>query len=534
MTRMFLTTVISKLATMIAQGMLGWWLLPNEFRSFALATAAAGFIMLARDACIPNWLIQKGAEEHERNIGPGFYIALCYNLAAALVMCILAYPLAHYWANEPKVGPMLIVIAISLPVGTIGTISQSKLRTTLEFGKLTTLLTISGILRQVFTVLLAWMGMNEMSFAIPVVLTAAFESIFAPIMADERPWKHSPQLHRWREIFSEAWLLTQATVANFATDWGPYLVLPFFMSDDEGKKHTGYYFWGYMLLGQIAALLSNNLFVVMLPALTRLREEPERLGQAYLRALRVVMFAACSSSVLLAAMIVPLEHLIWRGKWSETTFAIMLLTIFFPWKATFGLTSAMYMAVNRSRRFSIMTWIEGVILMIAAVIVSTRHPTVDMLVVYIGAALMIGRVLSMIVLMKTLGHHSRTLAYATVPAWIVGLIAGGAGVLAEHFSAVHVRLFEQLPALKIFSEYAIITELAGDFCAPVREIQFWFTTAIDGLRCLIAGVVCLAVGWILTRAFLRRAIEDAIEQAPKRIRRPARMIMLLPEPTEAD
>jgi O-antigen/teichoic acid export membrane protein len=83
MTRMFLATVIAKLATMVAQGMLGWWLLPNEFRSFALATAAAGFIMLARDACIPNWLIQKGAHDHDRNAGPGFYIALAYNLLAA-------------------------------------------------------------------------------------------------------------------------------------------------------------------------------------------------------------------------------------------------------------------------------------------------------------------------------------------------------------------------------------------------------------------------------------------------------------------
>lgn len=534
MTRMFLATVIAKLATMVAQGMLGWWLLPNEFRSFALATAAAGFIMLARDACIPNWLIQKGAHDHDRNAGPGFYIALAYNLIAALVMGLAAYPLAHYWANEPKVGPMLIVIAISLPIGTPGTVSQAKLRSMLEFRKLTMLLTVSGVLRQIFTVLLAWFGMGEMSFAIPVVLTALFESIATPIVADDRPWKLSPQFDRWREIFAEAWLLTQATVANFATDWGPYLVLPFFMSDEEGKKHTGYYFWGYMLLGQIAALLSNNLFVIILPALTRLRDEPARLAQAFLRALRVVMFAACSSSVLLASMIVPLEHLIWRGKWSETTQAIMLLTIFFPWKATFGLTSATFMAVNRSRRFSIMTWIEGAILMIAAVIVSIRHPHVDMLVTYIGAALMLGRVLSMIVLMKTLGHHSRTLAYVSVPAWIVGLIAGAAGALAEHFASIQIRAFEWIPALGVFNEYTPLTELAGDFFPALRSIQFWVTTTIDGLRCMIAGGVCLAVGWALTRAFLRSDIADAIEQAPVRLRRPARMIMLLPEPVESN
>jgi hypothetical protein len=192
------------------------------------------------------------------------------------------------------------------------------------------------------------------------------------------------------------------------------------------------------------------------------------------------------------------------------------------------------MAVNRSKRFSIMTWIEGAILMVAAVIVSIGHPHVDMLVLYIGAALMIGRVLSMIVLMKTLGQHSRTLAYVSLPAWIVGLIAGGIGALAEHFAAIHTRIFEWIPALGVFNEYVPMTELAGDQFPALRSIQFWVTTTIDGVRCVIAGGVCLLVGWALTRAFLRHDVADAIEQAPMRLRRPARRIMLLPDPVESN
>jgi PST family polysaccharide transporter len=532
MTLMFFATIISKLATTIAQGLLGWWLLPEHFNSFALATTAAGLIMLARDASIPNWLVQKGTDDFDRNVGPGFFIALVYNSGAGLLMALLAYPLGKYWANDSHVGPMLIVMAASLPLGTPGTIAQARLRSQMRFRSLTTLLTVSGILRQVFTIALAWAGYNELSLSLPVVLTAVFETVAGFIVTRDAPWSLAPQVQRWKQIFAETWPLIQGTVANFLTDWGPYVALPFFMSDASGKQQVGYYFWGYMLLGQIGAMLSNNLFVIFLPALTRLRNEPERLAQAYLRALRSLMLAACFACVGVASIIHPLEHLVWRGKWSATTDAVILLAIFFPWKATFGLTTATFMAIQRSRRYSITTWFEGLVLMIAAVYAAAFHPFARDLVIFTGVALLIGRGVAMIVLMKTLHQHSRQLARATGPAWGVSLVAGAAGVLVDHYAQIGPWVLNSIPGAFVLDEYGAGQQVMGDLFSRLGSLQAWTTTLIDVTRCFVSGGVCVLVWMALARLLLRVDLEDVIAQGPSRFRRPLRALLLLPEPVE--
>lgn len=532
MTLMFFATIISKLATTITQGLLGWWLLPEHFNSFALATTAAGLLMLARDASIPNWLVQKGTDAFDRNVGPGFYIALTYNTCVGLLMALLAFPLGKYWANDAHVGPMLLVMAASLPLGTPAAISQARLRAQMRFRSLTTLLTISAILRQVFTIALAWAGFNELSLSLPVVLTAVFESIAGFIVTRDAPWSLPAQVQRWKQIFGEAWPLIQGTVANFLTDWGPYVALPFFMSDPSGKQQVGYYFWGYMLLGQIAALLSNNLFVIFLPVLTRLKDEPERLAHAYLRALRSLMLAACFACVGVASIIHPLEHLVWRGKWSATTDAVILLAVFFPWKATFGLTTATFMAIQRSRRYSLTTWFEGAVLMIAAIYAAATHPFAREIVIFTGLGLILGRGVAMIVLMKTLHQHSRQLARATGPAWGVSLVAGAAGVLVDHYAQIGPWVLNAIPGAFVLDEYGAGQQVVGDLFSRLGSIQAWTTTLIDATRCLVSGGVCVLVWIALARILLRVDLEDVIAQGPSRFRGPTRAILMIPKPVE--
>jgi hypothetical protein len=132
MSWMLLATVISKVATSVAQVLLGWWLLPEHFRNFAMATTIAGLLMLAKDGGIPNFLNKRGSGEYEDLKGPSFWMCNAYNLAAALLMAVAAYPLA-IWYEDPKLAPMLWVMAIALPLGTPAAMLQAKLRLDLRF-----------------------------------------------------------------------------------------------------------------------------------------------------------------------------------------------------------------------------------------------------------------------------------------------------------------------------------------------------------------------------------------------------------------
>lgn len=240
-----------------------------------------------------------------------------------------------------------------------------------------------------------------------------------------------------------------------------------------------------------------------------------------------MMLAACFSCVFVAAIIDPLEHLVWRGKWSATTDAVVLLAIFFPWKATFGLTTATFMALQRVRRYSLCTWIEGFLLMIAAVFAARYHPFAKEIVLYTGAAVVVGRGLAMIVLMKSMRQHSRTLARATGPAWGLSLVAGAAGIFAERAVDLGPRVLEWLPIGFALNAYGAAQQALGDLFPSLGALQGWATTFIDAGRCAVAGGVCVVVGSVLVRLLLAPDLEDAVEQAPSRLRGPLRAALLL-------
>lgn len=530
MTLMVFSTIISKFATALAQGILGWWLLPKDFKSFAYATVAAGFIMLARDASIPNWIIQKGEKDWDRLSGPGFHLAFAYNLATGLIMAALAIPLARFWAHDPKVAEMLWVIALSLPVGTFGIMLQTKMRLEMRFREFLLIVTVSGILRQVSTVLLAWAGFKSMSLSLPIVITAAFESIVCLWYVADRPWFRRPDFAAWPGIFKETFQLMQATVANFATEWGPYLTLPFLMKDPEGERQVGYYYFGYMIVGQIGAILSNNLFVIIMPALSRLKEEPARLAAAYLRGLRTLMMAACLACVGTAAIYEPLEHLIWHGKWSPTVPVVMLLAATYPWKATFGLNAATFIAIGRFRRYSLCTWMEGCLLVLGAWVAALIMPTASSVVIGTGVAILIGRTIVMIVMMRTLGQKGRDLALATIPAWTLSLIAGIAGVAADRLLPIKDLMFSLLPLPGVLDESNVAGNVASSFIHLVSLYHTVCHALADVIRCLIAGTTCTLVFMTLSRILLAEDLWDVVQQSPGRIRGVAQRLLMLKEP----
>jgi hypothetical protein len=190
------------------------------------------------------------------------------------------------------------------------------------------------------------------------------------------------------------------------------------------------------------------------------------------------------------------------------------------------------MAIQRSRRYSITTWFEGLVLMIAAVYAAAFHPFARDLVIFTGVALLIGRGVAMIVLMKTLHQHSRQLARATGPAWGVSLVAGAAGVLVDHYAQIGPWVLNSIPGAFVLDEYGAGQQVMGDLFSRLGSLQAWTTTLIDVTRCFVSGGVCVLVWMALARLLLRVDLEDVIAQGPSRFRRPLRAVLLLPEPVE--
>lgn len=507
MSWMLVATVVSKLAASMTQLFLGWWLLPEHFAKFAIATTVAGFLMLSKDGGLPNLLTKQGADRYVAMSGPSFWMCLAYNSAAAALMAILAWPISTYVYQDPDLAPMLWVMACALPLGTPAAILQSKLRIDLRFKQFSLLVSISVISRQIFTILLAWYGFNELSLTLPVVITAVIDSLAAWWICNDRPWKRAAVLEMWPGLFSRTKWLINGTVGSFATEWGPYLALGKMVSDTV----TGYYFFAYQITAQIGMLLSFNLHVVLLPVLAKLNDEPARQREAFVRVLRGLTLVGSYLSLAVAVVMSPVEELLWHGKWSPAVGAVVVFGVFYPWRVSFAVTCAILMAQGRFKRFSISAWGEGLMLILVTVGICLFTDNLVAIALGNGVAIVLSRLVVTAHTFRLCGLPLSLLPGAMVSGWALALIA-----------ALPWLAIDTAPQWELLAQW-----LHTQIHETPPESTRVATSVVAVVRAAVAGSGFTLLFTLLVRMFLSSDVRDATAMLPARARGPVQRLLRL-------
>jgi len=487
-------TVANKLLTSLAQIVLGWQLDPSDFSVFAVATAFAGLIIVCRDAGMRELVIQRGQDNYDKLAGPTYWLAFWYNMLMASIIAAVAFPLAAY-LSKPSFAYVIIVIGIAAPIGTVGSMLNSKMRIDLEFARGSKITFWSNSLRQLSSIGFALGGLGAMALAIPAVIAAAAETIIYGRSDKKRIWKLPAERDKWPKLLGDSRWLMFGSLANFSIDWAPFMVLlPLgLLSADE----NGLFYFGYSITAQVGVMLGVSVVMVLMPALTRLNDDPIRQGQAVLRSLRTLMLIASIASLGLAACMPALEGLLWHGKWAAVVPATIALGVFFSWRITFGLTSALLMAQGRFKLYAWLTLFEGVGLTLSCCLAALVKPDATTVSLGAGLWLFVSRAGICMWVTKQLGLPRRKLAVAMCSSWIIAIIAGAAGWSADHFLNLRGSLPQHIPFGSDTIKLAIV----------------------DLLRLSIAGGVTSLLFLVLARVFLHEALLDVVNVAPVRLRR---------------
>jgi O-antigen/teichoic acid export membrane protein len=494
--------ILSKVATTLTQVVLGWVLSPADFGVFSAATALAGFLMVCREAGVRELLIQRGPAGYDDLIGPGFWLAFWYNVLVACIITAVAFPIARYM-DSPPIAPILLVLAWALPIGALGGILAAAMRVRLMFRDFSSYMTTASLARQAATIALAFSGFGVMSMAWAAMLAAAVESTTAFLKLREKPWKKPAQVQRWWEILRESRWLMFASLANFAVDWGPFLMLP--LVTMATKTVQGYFSFAWSITAQLGILLAWGMMLILTPVLARMNDDPQRQAGAVIRALRAVMMLGSVGCLALGAAMEPLEHFVWKGKWEQSVFPVLLLGVFFPWRITFGLTSALLQAQGRFKRYAVVTLFEGLGLTLFVTVAALIDPRPDMLAWGGGLWLAVSRLVICVIEFRRMGVSPRVTLGSTLPAWTIALL-----------SAALAMAFDTFIVSPQLSQGGVGAQL------PQR--------IDDLLRASLLGGLTVLLSLLGYRIVLRRHLEDALSIAPAKLQPLARKLLRMPAP----
>ncbi len=536
MTWMVVSMVLTRVVTFLAQILLGKWLLPKDFALYATATSIAGFIMVCRDMATGHLLVQRGREQYNELAGPAFWIAMAYNVSVAGITAVIAVPLAQRVYHEPELAPMLWVMALALPLGAVGNVLFARMRLDMKFRAFSIEQAWSAIVRQLAMVVCARMGMGPMSFAWPILFYTLFDAVACWWLTRDSAWMRPPAFRLWGGMVRQALWLMINSLANFAMDFGPFLLMgPILVWSLNGFKTaaqsgeaafkaassaaydvTGYYFFAYQITAQIGVMLAYSSVVVLVPALQRMKNDPERQRLASLRALRTLMMGGSIASIGLATVMGPLEHILWHGKYDASVPAVMIFGAFYPWRITFGLCTSVLMAQGAFRRLAVLSAFDCMGLMAAAAAAATFSPTVSGIAWWTGGWVMFSRVVGTWYVFYKMGTSARATSAALFPAWLVALAAFAIARFVDDRLGVNHAIMEN-------------AGLARWVLSKVGEAarELWMMRIADTAQILVAGSVCAGSFLVLARMFLADDLRDMLAVAPARFARPLSLAMRL-------
>lgn len=274
---------------------------PADFGLLGMVIVFTGFAALFSDSGFSSALIQCENIE-ERHSSSVFWITLLIGIVLAC-FTLGGAPLVAKFYREPRLGPLMAIIALSFPLTSLGVVQKAILTRAMNF-RLLGLIEISTVLVSgILAIVLALRGFGVWSLVWQLLLSAALLSLGYWFATRWRP-RFILERRAIADLFGFSANLTGFSVVNYWFRNGDNLLVGKFF----GSAPLGVYARAYNLmllpLSQITWVVAR----VMFPALSRLQHEKERVRSIFLRMLGIIslitfplmlgLFAVCDHFVV--------------------------------------------------------------------------------------------------------------------------------------------------------------------------------------------------------------------------------------------
>lgn len=253
--------------------------------------------------------------------GAAFWINLSLSTAGGLLVLLLA-PVAAAVYHTPNLFGLLAILAISMPLGGLASVPGMILRAQMQFGIFAIYGSFEMIAQVIMTVGLAWGGYGAYSFVIPAPILAIVRAIVWWLLITSKP-KLRAHRRRWK------YLIRNTTAAFFSRiivtfiGQGDYIVLGLLASENV----VGRYYFGFRLAVQPLWVLAGNLGGILYPTLIQLKFDPERQGNAALKAAILLSYSVVPIAFMQAAVASPILSSFFGQKWALSIPVIQLLSV---------------------------------------------------------------------------------------------------------------------------------------------------------------------------------------------------------------
>jgi PST family polysaccharide transporter len=313
-------TLASKLVTLGGQVALAWYLQPDDFGVVGMAYTVVAFAGLVQQGGQREILIQR-QKNFRRWSNVAFWTSIAFAVLASCVM-IAAAPLAARIYRTPALMGMLFILAATAPIDALSVVPSARLQIDLRFGTMALFAFAGALATTALSVLFAYRGYGAYSFVLPRPIVGLVQAL-ALWWLTRPPISLAPQVRRWRFMLGDSALIIATWFFYMIFTQGAYMIL--------GILHAAYvvgiYYFAFNLSMQVVAIFMINLWGVLMPALAKLTDQPQRQLEGFLAATRMLAVMGVPVSLLVGAAADPAIRLFFNKKWEPSIHVLEVLSL---------------------------------------------------------------------------------------------------------------------------------------------------------------------------------------------------------------
>jgi len=332
-----LSNILLKFVNFTITVILARLLEPSDFGLVAIALIVVNFFEIFRDLGIGPALIHR-KEDQDIAADTAFYIFP----AVAFIFYAVSYfiaPAAAVFFREEELGILIRVLSLTFVIWSFGNLPRTLLTKDLEFKKLVIPQLLPKISYGAVAIVMALQGYGVWSL-VGGRLVLEFMSVITIWKALD--WRPSLRFDKIiaLELFSYGKYVISAILIIFMIS----VIDITFIGRLLGSHELGYYSIAFGISGLFTFQLSIMVSKVMFPAFSKIKDDMDKMGSAYLKTLRYLSIIAFPAAFGIISVAWYFIKVVYGDKWLPAVVVLQVLCLYGLNKALLKITEILYLA----------------------------------------------------------------------------------------------------------------------------------------------------------------------------------------------
>jgi O-antigen/teichoic acid export membrane protein len=314
----FASQAVQQVTQMLTMLILARLLMPSDFGLLGMAMVVIGFANLFKDLGFSAAIIQS-KEYSDELLSSVFWVNLTLGVGCAVLLVILA-PLAAVYYKEPRVVPVMRVLALNFIISGTSILHQALFERKMRFGALAGS-EITGVLCG------AIVGITLASKGVGVWALVA-QSLTTTVVLSTGLWLNSDWRPRTRFVLTE-----MRRIANYSLNLTGFNTFNYFARNSDnllvgrylGSGALGIYAVAYRIMLYPMQSITVVITRVIFPACAQIQDDNERFRAAYLRMVRTIALITFPMMTGLLVVADPFVISFFGPKWQSLAIIIKVL-----------------------------------------------------------------------------------------------------------------------------------------------------------------------------------------------------------------